>query len=303
MSSPKEMWSAARHPPADPKHLSFKGKTVLVTGPTSGLGHAAAIKYAAQGASTLILGVRTKEKGEAAKAAIIKATGCSPDIFVIETLDLARLTSVRDFATRVSAAVPALHILQLAGGVARLDFVKSPDGYELGLEAGPLSMTLLALLLLPKVQATAAELAASGNKDEYCYISFLNSAACLEVKNGDVPPGETLIHRIQDEKKFEFRQQYFMIKLALWYAMLGVADRIDPSGSVENSRIIVNAICPGMCKTNMTRDATWIQRTMMNLTWAVFGRSAEEGSRTMVGATGLGPESHKKLWTNDKLAP
>jgi NAD(P)-dependent dehydrogenase (short-subunit alcohol dehydrogenase family) len=302
MSSPKEMWHAARNPPADPKHLSFKGKTVLVTGANSGLGHAAAVKYAAQGASKLILGVRTQKKGEDAKAAIIRATGCSPDIFIIQTLDLANFDSIQEFATRVDASVPDLHILQLAGGVASMEYAASPLGYAVDLQLGAYAFSLIALLLLPKVRATAQRLAASGS-DDYCYISFLNSAASLEVVNDDIQPGQTLIQRIHDQSKFDGRKQYFLLKLAAWYAMRGVAARIDEGGDVTKTRVIVNATCPGMCKTNMVRNASFIQQMMMSVTWAVFGRSAEEGARTLVSATGQGPQGHKRLWTNDKIAP
>ncbi|ETS79804.1 hypothetical protein PFICI_07333 [Pestalotiopsis fici W106-1] len=288
MSSPMEMWAAARNPPADPTNLSFKGKTVLVTGANSGLGHQAAIKYAAQ--------------GEEAKAAIISATGCPPDIFIIETLDLARFASVRDFAARIEATVPELHILQLAGGIACLEFTPGPDGPALDLEVDALSPTLIALLLLPKICATAERMTAAG-RDDYCYISFVNSAACLEVKRDDLPPGQSLVQRIEDRAKFEYRKQYFLIKLAAWYLMRGVANAVDSQGEVAKARVIVNASCPGMCKTNWLRGAPIFQRLMMNLTWVVFGRSAEEGARTLVGATGLGPEGHGRLWTNDKIAP
>jgi NAD(P)-dependent dehydrogenase (short-subunit alcohol dehydrogenase family) len=302
MSSPKEMWHAARHPPADPKHLSFKGKTVLVTGANSGLGHAAAIKYAAQGASKLILGVRTQKKGEDAKAAIIRATGCSPDIFIIQTLDLGNFESIQDFAARVVTSVSDLHIVQLAGGVASMEYALSPQGYVRDLQISAYAFGLLALLLLPKVQATAKGLIASGS-DDYCYISFVNSAASLEVVNDDIPPEQTLIQRITDKNKFEGRKQYFLIKLAAWYVMRGVADRADEGSDVGKTRIIVNVSCPGMCKTNMVRDATAFQQLMMSVTWAFFGRSAEEGARALVGATGQGPEVHRRMWTNDKIAP
>ncbi|KAI9147223.1 Short-chain dehydrogenase/reductase phmF [Paramyrothecium foliicola] len=302
MSSPKEMWAAARNPPADPKHLSFKGKTVLVTGANSGLGHAAAIKYAAQGASKLILGVRTQKKGEDAKAAIIRATGCSPDIFVIQTLDLARFDTIKDFAARVDASVTDLHILQLAGGIAGMEYNLSPEGHVLDLQIGTYAFALLALLLLPKVRATAERLAASGSED-YCYISFVNSAASLEVKNEDIAKGQTLIERITDKSQFEGRKQYFLLKLSAWYIMRGIADRINEGGDVQKTRVIVNVTCPGMCKTNMVRNAGFFQQLMMSLTWAVFGRSAEEGARTLVSGTGVGPEAHGRMWTNDKIAP
>ncbi len=42
-------------------------------------------------------------------------------------------------------------------------------------------------------------------------------------------------------------------------------------------------------------------RLSMSVFYLGFGRTAEAGSRTLVGATGLGPESNGKLWTNDKL--
>jgi hypothetical protein len=49
----EQFWDA-RHPPNDPTYLSFRGKTVLVTGANSGMGFQAALKYAQLGASKLI---------------------------------------------------------------------------------------------------------------------------------------------------------------------------------------------------------------------------------------------------------
>ena len=55
------------NPPKDPK-IPFTGKTVLVTGSNTGLGFVVALKFAALGASKLILAVRTPAKGKAGKA-------------------------------------------------------------------------------------------------------------------------------------------------------------------------------------------------------------------------------------------
>ena len=54
-----QMWYGKHHPPIDPKQISFKGKTVLVTGANSGLGRETVVKFATLGASMLIVGVRT----------------------------------------------------------------------------------------------------------------------------------------------------------------------------------------------------------------------------------------------------
>jgi NAD(P)-dependent dehydrogenase (short-subunit alcohol dehydrogenase family) len=178
MSSLKDLWWAARNPPADPQHLDFKDKAVLVTGANSGLGHAAAIKYAALGANPLILAVRSQEKGEEAKANIIRATGCSPDIFMIEILELTSFESVKDFAQRINK-LSQLHVAQLVAGISMPTFSKSPHGHEMALQVNVLSTTLLALLLLPKLSETAATV----GPDSYVpHLSFVNSVAHLEVK-------------------------------------------------------------------------------------------------------------------------
>jgi len=295
MTDLRSMWHWARHPPAElPADVSFKGKTVLVTGANSGLGHAAAVKYAARGASPLILAVRTQEKGEAAKEAIVRETGCKLDSLAIEIVDLARFASVQDFCTRVKARYSALHVLQLSGGVGMASYELGPEGYEMTLQVNLLSITLLALLLLPKVRETATT-APTG--DFTPHISFLNSVCHLDVTEEQLPPrGETLIHRLNDPKRWDIRATYFQVKLASWFAMRAIAERC----TAEEMGIVVNATCSGLCKTNMPRTLPLVGRVFMAAQYALVGRTAEQGARTLVGATALGPESHGKFWTNDQ---
>ncbi|GAB1311266.1 Retinol dehydrogenase 14 [Madurella fahalii] len=293
MSSLKELWWAARHPPADPQNLSFKDKAVLVTGANSGLGHAAAIKYATLGAKPLILAVRSQQKGEEAKAAIIRATKCPVDIFVIEILELTTFASVREFAERINQRMPQLHVVQLTAGISTPGFGKSPDGYEMALQVNVLSTTLLATLLLPKLRETAA---ASADGFVPC-ISFVNSIAHLEVKPEWIAEGETLIQRLNNESKFDQVSQYYLVKLAGIFIVRGLVERLS------GDRVVVNASCPGMCKTNMGRNHPLSQRIFMAVFYLFLGRSAEQGSRTLVSATGLGRESQGKFWTNDKYLP
>ena len=304
MATTKELWHDARHPPADPSTLglSFKDKAVLVTGASGwGLGYNAAVKYAALGANPLILAVRTQEKGESTKQSIVAATGCSPDIFIIETVDLASFASVRDFVDRIVKRVPRLHVVQLAGGVAPWAYAKTQDGFETGLQVDVLSTTLLPLLLLPKLRETAT---ASPEADGYLpHVSFLCSIAIFIIPDGVVPKagsGQTLIQRCDDEAKWDPINQYFLIKLATWYAVKGVADLVTKQ---YGGKVVVNATCPGLCKTNMVRDLPWIYRAFMVIRHALLGRTAEQGSRTLVSATGLGPESHGKFWNNDRYHP
>ncbi|KAK9769965.1 putative Short-chain dehydrogenase [Seiridium cardinale] len=242
-----DLWRAARNPQADPTNLSFTGKAVLVTGANSGLGLAAAIKYAAQGASPLILGVRSPEKGERAKAAITKAARVQENIFVVLTVDLASFASVRAFARAVSERVPRLHVVQLAGGVAKVNYEPTADGYESALQVNVLSPGILGLLLLPKLRETAASLPGS----ESVHMSFVNGVAHQEVKVADLAPDQSLIQRANDQEKLDFQKQYFLVKLVEWFMTKGVAEWVAPA---EKSRIVVNANCPGLCKTNMLHE-------------------------------------------------
>ncbi|KAI0120159.1 NAD(P)-binding protein [Nemania sp. FL0031] len=287
MSSTKELWYDARHPPQDPVNVSFKDRTVLITGAHGiGLGHHAAVKYAALGANPLILAVRTKEKGEEAKSIIMQKTNCSPDIFVIEILDLSSFLSIKAFVDRINARFPAIHVLQNAGGVAPWTYEKSPDGYEMALQVDVLSPILLSLLLLPKLRGSA------GNP---AYISFLDSIAIFDIPDKALQfAGQTLVQRCNDESKWDSIEQYYLVKLATWYAVQEVAEKC------KGSNIIVNATCPGLCKTNMIKDLPLVFRMLMAVRYFFLGRSAEQGSRTLVSATTLGTDSHGKFWNNDR---
>jgi NAD(P)-dependent dehydrogenase (short-subunit alcohol dehydrogenase family) len=297
MASIKELWHNARQPPAEPQslNLSFKDKAVLVTGAYGeGLGANAAIKYAALGANPLILATRTAEKGEQAKAAIIQQTGCSPHIFILDTVDLASFESVKDFAKRVSERVPVLHVVQLAGGVAPWKYAKAADGHETSVEVNLLSSVLLALLLLPKLQQTAKVPSSDGFRP---HLSILNSIVTFIVEEKMVPSdGQKLVQRLDDAEKWDPIRQYLLVKIATWYATKGIAELVDQ----HQSNVVVNATCPGLCSTNMARDVPRVFKIFMMIQNFFLARTAEMGSRTLVSATGLGPESHGRFWTNDK---
>lgn len=72
------LWWSARNPPQDPR-TSFAGKTVLITGANVGLGYEAFVKFAALGASRIILGMRSLARGETAKAQVCRRTGYDPN--------------------------------------------------------------------------------------------------------------------------------------------------------------------------------------------------------------------------------
>ncbi|KAK9418796.1 putative FAD-linked oxidoreductase [Seiridium unicorne] len=56
-------------------------------------------------------------------------------------------------------------------------------------------------------------------------------------------------------------------------------------------------------ETNMLHELPLAASLAMSATYFIMGRTSEQGARTMVSATGLGPDGHGKFWTNDAYPP
>ncbi|KAM0332028.1 hypothetical protein ACHAQA_002294 [Verticillium albo-atrum] len=285
-----KMWWSARNPPAQVT-TSFEGRTVLVTGANTGLGFQAAVKYATLGASCLILTVRSAVKAEETKARVLKESGRVDGDFIIALpVDLSTLVSVRDFVAVLSARVPHIDVALLNAGIAPPSFTRSPDGHEMGVQVNVLSTALMAILLLPKLRASAA---AGRGPVNLC---FVNSHAHTEVKR-EWLRNRTLYVATTDEASWEMQRNYYMVKLLAIPAILRII------AAVKGQNIVVNMSCPFLCRTDLGRDFGLGAQIFNGGFQTVFARSAEEGSRTLVSATALGPESTGKLWMHDILYP
>jgi len=56
--------------------------------------------------------------------------------------------------------------------------------------------------------------------------------------------------------------------------------------------VVVNLVCPGLCKTDLSRNAPPALRENIAVRHTQFGRTAEDGSRTLLHAAVAGKESH-----------
>jgi NAD(P)-dependent dehydrogenase (short-subunit alcohol dehydrogenase family) len=105
-----------------------RGKIVIVTGANSGIGYEAARALARKGAN-VIMACRSLEKGEAAVAQI-RRENLQGEV-ILRQLDLADLSSVRNFADEFLAEYKQLNILINNAGVMAIPYRKTKDGFEM----------------------------------------------------------------------------------------------------------------------------------------------------------------------------
>ena len=130
----------------------LKGKTVLVTGASSGIGRATAIGLAAEGARLVLVG-RTPERCEETLAEIRRRTG-REDATMLRA-DLSSLKEVRRLAEEVLARTDRLHVLLNNAGVTLPRRETTVDGFEATFATNHLAYFLLTGLLLPRLRASA----------------------------------------------------------------------------------------------------------------------------------------------------
>ncbi len=128
-----------------------KGKVVIVTGSSSGIGFEAARVLASKNA-TVIIAVRNMEKGNSA-ANKIRKQHKNADVYVME-LDLASLESVRSFTTIFKEKFKNLDLLINNAGVMIPPYSKTENGFELQFGTNHLGHFALTGLLIDLLQNT-----------------------------------------------------------------------------------------------------------------------------------------------------
>ncbi len=124
--------------PADVPDQS--GRVVVITGANSGIGLEAAKVLAARGAH-VVMGCRSRERGEAARAMV----GGSAEV---RELDLSDLSSVRAF---VGGLDGSLDVLVNNAGIMAVPPARTKDGFELQLGTNFLGHFALTALLMPRI--------------------------------------------------------------------------------------------------------------------------------------------------------
>ncbi|XHF98587.1 hypothetical protein AWENTII_002135 [Aspergillus wentii] len=286
MSLPSFLYSQLFVGLPQPEH-DFTGQTIVITGGNTGLGLEAARHLLRLNASYVILGVRNLSKGQAAKKDIEQSTGKTGRVDMVH-LDMEDYQSVKSFAASVST-LPRVDVAILnAGKIAQDFYIAEKD--ESTITVNVVSTMLLALLLLPKLRASA--------QAEMPYPRLVIVSSDRHVMT-NLPEWKTpnTFEALRNKTHYGPDDRYYASKLLSVLCMRQLAKEITST----DPKIIVNGLTPGYCVTNLVTDVQGFWGWQLYVMKLLLARTAEQGSRSLVHAASLGLESHGKYLNDCKI--
>lgn len=207
--------------------LDMRGRTVLITGATGGIGYETARILARRGAEVVITG-RDAGRGETAVGAIRRE--CRHELVTFLHADHSTVAGNEELAEHVREALSRLDVLVNNVGGTYTQRWETADGYE-----GTLAMNLvgpfaLTHQLLPLLDVSAPSRCIN-----------VGSAAFQMWKRD---PFED----VQSRERFVGAEVYAQTKLLNLLFTLALARRLPPD------QVTVNTVHPGLCWTEMTQS-------------------------------------------------
>ncbi len=205
-----------------PLAVSLRGRTVVVTGATSGLGRAAASQLAELGARLILVG-RNGDKAADARREIVAATG--NDNVAVALADLSLLADVSKLARKLLDTEPRIHVLVNNAGVLLNQRTMTAEGNETTLATNLLAPCLLTEMLLPRmIQSAPSRIINVASGGMYATGLVLDD---LQYENGTY-----------DGSRAYARTKRALVTLTEWWAE-----------QLRNSGVVVHSMHPGWADT------------------------------------------------------
>ena len=247
----------------DPAALpSQSGRTILITGSTSGLGYAAARALSKAGAK-MVLAARNEEKGQRAVEELLQTVPGANVRFM--DLDTSSLDSVKAFCGDWAASGGEIDCLILNAGISNVPRREvSADGFERQLATNYLGHFAMTGLLLPYMRRAP---------DTRIVIQASLSHKRTQLHFDD----------LQLENSYSPMVAYSQSKLAMLTFAFELSRRLQDTGS----EIRAIPVHPGVAATEITRGgdrANPIVRRFAKTMFGLMGQSPDEGAWPMLYA-------------------
>jgi retinol dehydrogenase-14 len=244
--------SSHRHA-GDRAERSMSGRTVVVTGASSGIGRATALRLAEMGATVAVTG-RDRARTDAAVADLRAATGAPVHGYVA---DLSAQAEVRRLAEELLSTLGGIDVLvNNAGGYWSTRHVTA-DGLERTFATNHLAPFLLTHLLLDRLR----------DGDDARVVTVSSNAATL---------GRIDFDDLQGERSYSGARAYNQSKLA------GVLFTRELAARLAGTGVTANALHPGVVRTSFgAEDPGRLQRLLVPFA-RPFMRTPDRGAATSV---------------------
>jgi NAD(P)-dependent dehydrogenase (short-subunit alcohol dehydrogenase family) len=245
---------------------NLSGKSIVVTGATSGLGEATSRALAAAGAD-LVLAVRNVSKGDAVAASI-------PGNTTVRELDLGSLASIRAFAQSWTEPVD---VLINNAGIMGVPEGRTPDDFELQIGTNHFGHFSLTNLLLPHIRGRVVTVTSNLHRGAKLDIDDLNWT----------------------RRKYNGSQAYKDSKLA----NLLFARELQRRLTVSNSPVLSVAAHPGFARTSILTNVGGLAGVGFKIGSRLIAQDAENGSlptlfaatQKVAGGSLIGPSGYQQL--------
>jgi NAD(P)-dependent dehydrogenase (short-subunit alcohol dehydrogenase family) len=252
---------------------SLAGKTVVITGPTSGLGLAAAGQMASMGAHLILVG-RSESRLDSVRAGLTTHVD-GPDTVVA---DMGDLVAVAAAARRIAELAPQIHAIVHNAGALIATHETSPQGHEMTVASHVLGPHLLTTMLLPQLRAGVGRVVTVSSGGMY-------SATLPPPESGGCP--EMSIDSYNGTRQYAIAKRVQVTLNEMW------AQR-EPS-------VAFAAMHPGWADTPGVQQALPTFRTLTR----PLLRSAEQGADTIswLVADDTVPEHSGRFWCDRAVRP
>jgi NAD(P)-dependent dehydrogenase (short-subunit alcohol dehydrogenase family) len=230
----------------------MQGKTVVITGATSGIGEIAALELAGMGARIVAV-ARSKARGEATLARLNeKAPGLAHKVHYG---DLSLLADMKRVAAEIAASEPRIDVLINNAGAMFAKRQLTPDGFELTFALDHLSYFVMTAGLRERLLASGPARIVNTSSDAHKAARF------------DIDDLQTA--------KYTGIQAYARAKLENILFTRELARRLKGTG------VTANALHPGVVATRFGDESGGIVGSLLGLV-KHFAISPEKGAETIV---------------------
>jgi NAD(P)-dependent dehydrogenase (short-subunit alcohol dehydrogenase family) len=212
--------------------VNMQGKTVVISGSSSGVGLEALKQFAAKNAN-IVMVVRNLEKSTIIKNQILDEFKCNIDIIIADFSDF---DSVKKAANEILQNYKTIDVLINSVGIHSTKKRLNKDGFEMGFVVNHLSVFLFTQLLLDRLKESSPSRIIQVNSEGHRF-------------NG------LKINDVNFEKRiYTGLRSYGQSKVAQLYTMYEMSKRLEGTG------VTINAMHPGAVKSHIGYNNGFLYR-------------------------------------------